>query len=131
RAHMLGEQGGRSYGGGHAPRVSDGVWGYYAAHAALVYRLTGDRAYYDRALDYLRAAAAEWELIRAHHRIPLSRCFVKINALAAYDWLYNDMPPAERAALGAALARPMHAFYWYWRGSTRPQRKSYPYRLGK
>jgi len=129
-ARMLSDEGGTLYVPGVAPRVNDGHWGHYAAHAALAYLLTGERAYYTKAVEYLRYAIDEWELIRRNHRIPQSRAFLKLNALAAYDWLYNDLAPAERAEIGRRMFTTLHYFYWYWRGRERPLRKSYPYRLG-
>jgi heparin/heparan-sulfate lyase len=74
--------------------------GDQAAQAALLYLIDGDRRDLEKAKNYLRLAgqvitwcaetAKRWVAWEAH---------VEINALAAYDWIYNDLTPEERREL--------------------------------
>jgi len=67
---------------------------------ALVYRLSGDAKYRDRALTELRAAAAfpDWN---PSHFLDVAEM---THALAiGYDWLYSDLSPDDRALLRRAM----------------------------
>ncbi|MBI3946325.1 MAG: heparinase II/III family protein [Armatimonadetes bacterium] len=115
-AHMLSEEGGRRYLPQHPPRVFEGNWGYWSAHAALAYLLTGERRYYDKAVTLLRHAAGIYTVIFEHERIPCGMAFERLSALSCYDWLYNDLPQQEREALGKSLFASMGSFYRWWMG---------------
>ncbi len=115
RAFMLSDEGGTRYPGKAPPRVRDGNWGFYSAHAALAYLLTGEKKYYRRAVEFLRHAAGVYTVIHENKRIPYNRSFVRLAALSAYDWLYNDLPEQERKTIGKTLFKPLHAFYKFWR----------------
>jgi len=107
------------------PNLRDGnkaSWHYYAAHAALAYLLTGERTYYDRGVAHLRfaadfyAAADRQDPIAARENRPhnLGRCPMRIALLSAYDWLYNDLPEAERQRIGKALFGPLKDIHEHW-----------------
>ncbi|MBI3946418.1 MAG: heparinase II/III family protein [Armatimonadetes bacterium] len=114
-AFMLGEEGGRRYGPTDPPRVFDGDWGYWSAHAALAYLLTGERRYYDKSVSLLKHAAGIYAVIHDNDRIPYGKAYGRLSAVSTYDWLYNDIPQPERQALGKALFTPLHSFYEFWR----------------
>lgn len=97
------------------PYAEDGLWGAHAAHTALAYLLTSQRRYFDCALGYLRHAVATYVLIAEHKRIPRSKAFVRLWALAAYDWLFNDLTTEERQDIGRQLFTALYSFYHYWR----------------
>ncbi len=88
-----------------------GDWGFYAAHAALVWRLTGDRATFERAAAFLEHAAGVWDAIYRVRRMVSERIFQRLNALSAYDWLYDDLPEARRRAIGRLLFPALNGFY--------------------
>ncbi|MBI3946332.1 MAG: hypothetical protein HY321_10465, partial [Armatimonadetes bacterium] len=117
-AHMLSEEGGQRYLPQDPPRVFEGNWGYWSAHAALVYLLTGEKEYYDKAVQFLNHAAGIYTVILENGRIPYGRAFERLSALSAYDWLYNDLPQKERAALGRSLFCALHSFYKHWLGKS-------------
>ena len=108
-------EGGTRYEAKNPPRVHDGNWGYCAARAALVYLLTGERKYYDRAVAFLSHAAGVYSVILENDRIPYGKAYGRLSALSAYDWLYNHLPQEEREALGKSLFTSLHAFYKHWR----------------
>jgi len=117
-AHMLSEAGGRRYGGTTTeggPRVFEGNWGYYSAHAALAYLLTGDKKYYDKAVEFLEHAAGIYTVINTNNRIPYGKAFGRLSTLSAYDWLYNDLPKEQREEIGQSLFASLHSFYKHWR----------------
>lgn len=107
---MLSEKGGRRYSSG-APRVDTGYWSLYAAHAALVYLLTGERKYYDRAVEFLRHAAGIYKVIIDNKRTPLGHAWDRLLALSAYDWLYNDLPEKDRIEIGQSLFASLNSFF--------------------
>ena len=117
-AHMLSEAGGQRYAGNDSRgglRVFEGNWGYYSAHAALTYLLTGEKKYYDRAVEFLEHAAGIYTVINTNHRIPYGKAFGRLSALSAYDWLYNDLPKTQREEIGRSLFTSLHSFYKHWR----------------
>ena len=114
-AHMLGEEGGRRYSPRKSPRVRSGDWAHYAAHAALVWLLTGEEEYRDRAVSFLEHTADCWNVIYKARRLVAERVYHRIHALSAYDWLYNDMTPEKREAIGRAMFPAARSFYDFWR----------------
>jgi len=79
------------------PRPTE--WGIAAAYTAFVYRVTGDKAYLDKAKKMLDTS------VRAYHECYDKRMTVnwysrsRVHWLAAWDWLYDDLPSAERTRL--------------------------------
>lgn len=70
--------------------------GEQAVAAAFVYLMTGEEKYLAKAKAYLELATyiMEWT---AQNGIRVdSTGVVRITALAAYDWIYNDLSPLER-----------------------------------
>ena len=114
-AKMRSQDGGVTYNPKNPPRVKDGSWGFYSAHSALAYILTDEKKYYDKTVEYLRHTAAVYGVIHDNGRIPVNRSFVRLAALSAYDWIYNDLPPEERQSIGNGLFHPLLAFHRHWR----------------
>jgi len=74
-----------------------------ASSAALLYLINGEPQYRDKGIQYLKMAVEylSWCL---HHQVAADwHSDVALNTLAAYDWLYNALSPAERKSLGEAL----------------------------
>jgi len=71
--------------------------GDQAAQAAFLYLLDGRKKDLEKAKNYLRLAneVILWSAERAKVWIGW-RNHVELNALAAYDWIYNDLTPQER-----------------------------------
>lgn len=73
---------------------------------ALLYRLTDDRRFLDRAWAELETAAREpaWE-DSSQHPFTLSTAESATALALCYDWLHADLTPARRATLREALVR--------------------------
>ena len=98
-------------------RGNDGKWGLYCAHTALVYLLTGEKEYYNKAMALLRYTAGMYSIIHQNKKIPYGRSHMRLGVLSAYDWLYNTMPEDERKSIGKTLFPPLKAFYEHWRNT--------------
>ncbi|MGE4565820.1 MAG: heparinase II/III family protein [Victivallaceae bacterium] len=73
--------------------------GTQAAQCALAYLMTGDKVYLEKTKSYLKlhAKILDWTAKGNVWMDLLGN--TRINALAAYDWIYNDLTPAERKEL--------------------------------
>jgi hypothetical protein len=85
---------------------------------ALVYRVSGETKYRDRALLELRAAAAfpDWNPSHFLDVAEMTHAFA-----IGYDWLYNDISPGDRALLRKAIiekgldqAIPIYKEHRWW-----------------
>ena len=80
-------------------------FGPTAFRAAFAWKLTGDEKYRIMAVKLLKKAA-EWYNARYEALEPVDwTSFTRIEALAAYDWLYDTMSEAERREIGQNLLR--------------------------
>ena len=80
-------------------------FGSPAARCALLYRLTGEKKYFDKAIKILRVGA-KWYNECYDKRIPIDwYALSRLNALYTYDWLYNEMSEKDRAEIGNDLMR--------------------------
>ncbi len=70
--------------------------------AAFVYRVTGDPAMLERTRRMLRGTA---ESVFPVRRAAGERMYPSVIWLAALDWVWNDLLPAERTALAEAMLR--------------------------
>ena len=77
--------------------------GKEASSAALLYLLTGEAKYRDKGIAYLNMATEYLTWCLEHQVCPDWHSEVGLNTLLAYDWLYNDLTPADRQRLGKAL----------------------------
>jgi heparin/heparan-sulfate lyase len=78
-------------------------YGPQAAEAAFAWLVTGEDRYQDLAQSLLDASIRFYEQCHAEKRTINWYSFSRINAIAAFDWLYNSMPPEMRKNLGARL----------------------------
>ena len=84
-------------------------FGPTALRCAFVWKLTGEGKYRDKGLKLLKAAA-QWYNARYAAAEPVDwTAFSRIDALCAYDWMYETMTDAERKEIGRALFDHMKA----------------------
>jgi len=77
--------------------------GEQAADAALVYLLTGEKKYSEKAFNLLKKSVDYYTLQYSNNR-PVSWVSTsRIGALCAFDWLYNAMSEEQRKTVGAPL----------------------------
>ncbi len=76
-------------------------YGLEAAEAAFVFLVKGDRRYAELGRRLLAVSIAHYTECYAQKRSVNWYTFSRINAWAAFDWLYNEMPQEERSRLGA------------------------------
>ena len=82
-------------------------FGPTAMRCAFVWKLTGEKKYRDKGLKLLKAAA-KWYNDQYAALKPIDwTAFSRIDALCAYDWLYEAMTPEERKEIGASLLKHM------------------------
>lgn len=98
-------------------------YGMRAAEAAFVYLVTGDSKYLELTKKILTKLVNYYEFRNQHSLNIAWRSFSRINALAAFDWIYNDLTPTERNQIGGKLLHEITYMLPY--SSSRP---SYPNR---
>lgn len=81
----------------------DTDYGTRAAEAAFVFRATGEARYRERAAQLLEHSAALYVRRHAQKRGVNWYSFSRINAIAAFDWLFNELPEARRKAIARDL----------------------------
>lgn len=81
----------------------DHEYGFTASNAALVYLVTGQRAYLEYTKRVLKKLA-EYYNYRNEHKLNVNwYAYSRICALTAYDWIYSDLTKSERIELGKPL----------------------------
>jgi len=80
-------------------------WGPQAAQTAFVYRMTGDRKYLGKAKKMLRVSIDTYNKCYECRRAVAWYSTSRICALAAYDWIYNDLTPDERKEIMGGLLK--------------------------
>ncbi|MEW6357401.1 MAG: heparinase II/III family protein [Planctomycetota bacterium] len=80
-------------------------WGPEAAQTAFVYLMTGERKYLEKAKKMLKVSVATYHKCYECRRAVAWYSTSRICALAAYDWLYNDLTPEERKEIGGGLLK--------------------------
>ena len=78
-------------------------FGPTAMRAAFAFRLTGEKKYADQARKILKYASEWYPQQYAQDKAIAWTSFSRISALCAYDWLYEEMSPEERNAIGGKL----------------------------
>jgi heparin/heparan-sulfate lyase len=80
------------------------LWGLAAARCALVHRLEKDPGYLEKAKKLLNVTA---EALGESYRVGVAAGdyygMEVVYALAAYDWIFNELSPDERQRIGKAL----------------------------
>ena len=101
----------------------DHEYGMRAAEAAFIYLVSGDKKYFNFAKRILVELADYYEFRNENSLNIAWRSFSRINALAAFDWIYNDLTSAERNQIGGKLLHEITYMLPY--SSSRP---NYPKR---
>lgn len=84
-----------------AESVAAQDYGVEAAEAAFVFLITREPRYAESGRKLLAASIAHYNQCYAEKRTVNWYSFSRINAWAAFDWLFNEMTPEERRRLGA------------------------------
>ncbi len=83
-------------------------WGSEVLNTALVYLVTGAAGYLDKAKDGLLQSLDHYDARLGAGQAVSWYSSSRICALAAYDWLYNDLSPAERSEIIGRLMSHVH-----------------------
>ncbi|WP_309119589.1 Ig-like domain-containing protein [Paenibacillus sp.] len=85
-------------------------------NAALLFQLTGDKTYADRAIEHLQYMAtipeSAWP---GRTNSMLSLTYIAYTTGLAYDWLYHEMTPEQRRVVEETVSEHIfsHALGWY------------------
>ena len=71
-------------------------WGKEAADCALAWRFTGEKKYLEKARKMLLASVAAYEEAYRNRRAASWASNTRINALCAYDWIWEGLTPDQR-----------------------------------
>lgn len=105
------------------PLVPDGtqnrdhMYGTRAAEAAFVYLVSEDEKYLDLSKKILVKLVGYYQLRNENGLNIQWYAFSRINALAAYDWIYNDLTEKERRDIGKPLLLAINDMVPSGRGS--------------
>ena len=81
----------------------DHMYGTRAAESAFLYLVLEDEKYLDLCKDIL-VSLVDYYTLRNEHNLNIQwYAFSRINALAAFDWIYNDLTDKERMEIGKPL----------------------------
>ncbi|VAW18013.1 Heparinase II protein precursor [hydrothermal vent metagenome] len=87
---------------------SDHEYGTRAAEAAFVYLVLDDKKYLDLSKKIL-VNLVDYYTLRNQNNLNIQwYAFSRINALAAYDWIYNDLTKKERVEIGYPLIKAIN-----------------------
>jgi len=82
---------------------ADHMYGTWAAEAAFVYLVLEEKKYLDLSKEIL-VNLVDYYTLRNENDLNIQwYAFSRINALAAYDWIYNDLTEKERRDIGKPL----------------------------
>jgi len=85
--------------------IKPGDHGRQAAEAAFVFLVTGEDQYLRLARDLLTVSVDYYNQCYREGKSVSWYSFSRINAWAAYDWIYNHLPEGERKALGRSFLK--------------------------
>ena len=96
---------------------ADHMYGTRAAEAAFVYLVSEDEKYLDLSKAIL-INLVDYYTLRNENNLNIQwYAFSRINALAAYDWIYNDLTEKERTGIGNPLLHAINEMLTTDRGS--------------
>jgi heparin/heparan-sulfate lyase len=82
---------------------ADHMYGTRAAEAAFMYLVLGDEKYLDLSKEIL-VNLVDYYTLRNENNLNIQwYAFSRINALAAYDWIYNDLSEKKKRDIGKPL----------------------------
>ena len=91
----------------------DHEYGFRAAESALVFIVTKDKQYLEFTKTLLRELVAYYQL-RIDNNLNITwYAYSQVNAICAYDWIFNNLSKAERAEIGTALFRTLDNIAWH------------------
>lgn len=91
-------------------------YGFYASDAAMMWLLSGEVRYLNLAKYILQELGAYYQL-RVDNNLNIEwAVFSQICALAAYDWIYNDITEFDRQRIGGALFNALCDVAWHGPG---------------
>lgn len=91
-------------------------YGFYAADAAMMWLISGEQKYFNLA-KYILKELSGYYMLRVNNNLNIEwAAFSQICAMAAYDWLYNDLTPQERNSIGRTLFNAMCDVAWHGPG---------------
>ena len=91
--------------GGEGFQLVKDVGAKNAVKAALVYLVTDDKQYLVKAKNYLKMALKFFNWCLEHKTMTAWYNTNRINALTAYDWIYNSLTPQERREIIVPLLK--------------------------
>ena len=87
---------------------NDHEFGTRAAEAAFVYLVLEDKKYLELSRNIL-VRLIDYYTFRNQHNLNIQwYAFSRINALAAYDWIYNDLTEKERTEIGSPFIQAIN-----------------------
>ena len=91
-------------------------YGYYASDAALMWLITGNKTYLDLARNILKELSGYYQM-RVNNNLNIEwTCLSQVCAMAAYDWIYNDLSQYDRRQIGETLFNAMCDVAWHGPG---------------
>jgi len=91
------------------------------SQVAILYLITGEAKYLDYTKKFLQKITEYYRLRVSHNLNADWYVFPQINALCAYDWIYNYLTPKEREQIGKPFYQVMMDIAWHGKG-LRPER---------
>ncbi len=89
----------------HCVSRTNTFFGPNAAMAAFVWRMEGDTDARDKAIRYLLAAVDYYNECSSNRKAVNWYSASRVQALTAYDWLYDQLTPAQRRRVGEGFFR--------------------------
>ena len=90
--------------------------GFRASEAALIWLITEDETYLQYTKTILRELIKYYQL-RVENNLNIAwYVYSQVCALCAYDWIYNDLSPAEHNEIGKPLYNVMYDIAWHGSG---------------
>lgn len=91
-------------------------YGFYAADAALMWLISGEQKYFHLAR-YILQELGHYYQLRVDNNLNIEwAAFSQICAMAAYDWIYNDLKEYERDRIGRTLFNALCDVAWHGPG---------------
>ena len=95
------------------------LYGYRTSEAAMLWLITREQKYLDFTAEMIRRMT-EYYKLRVENNLNISWYFLpQFATLCAYDWIYNDLPAAEREQMGRELYAVLNDVAWHGKGIRR------------
>ena len=101
---------------GSRGKSADSPWGSSLAPTAFVYRMTGEKVLLEKIKKMLQASLDQYDDAYSKcktwtdaRKYGVSHADTRISWLAAIDWVWNDLEPAERLKLASGMVRSLHS----------------------